>query len=119
MSSLQNQDQFGLPPWMLALRTAAQDAIKPADITEIVRQQVERAKKGDDKAIRFVFDYALGGSALKGATFVQNNFTGEAAPNRPTAARPGTNGKLRTMEQRAAAGLPLSRADDGPMDSLD
>lgn len=119
MSSLQKQDQFGLPPWMLALRTAAQQSITAEDITQIVKKQVERAKSGDERAIRFVFDYVLGGSGMKGATFVQNNFPAGDSPTKPTAARPGTNSKLSAMQRRAAAGIPLNRADDGPEVDLD
>jgi hypothetical protein len=61
-----------LPPWMAALRAAAQKYIQPADIEEIVRNQVTAAKGGDKAAMKFVFEQVLGGAALKGATFVQN-----------------------------------------------
>lgn len=67
-----------LPPWMLALRQAAEEAINTTDVSEIVKKQVELAKGGDQRAAKFVFDQLLGGAALKGATFIQNNYAAPA-----------------------------------------
>lgn len=83
MSNLQKSDQAGLPPWVLALREAAQKHVKATDIEEIVKKQVDLAKQGNKDAIKFVFDYVLGGNSMKGATFVQNNYGPE--PERPAA----------------------------------
>lgn len=104
----------GLPAWMLAMRQAAQDAINEEDVRAIVAKQVEKAKEGDPAAMRFVFDYLLGGSAFKGATIVQNNYG--ADPREPTPHRPGTNGKITAMQARLSQGLPLTRGDDCPVD---
>ena len=72
------------------------------------------AKKGEPKALKFVFDYVVGAQHFKGATFIQNNNYATGAPDHPTDDRPGTPAKLATMGRRAAAGLPRCRADDGP-----
>jgi hypothetical protein len=111
---LARKETEGLPPWLRAMREAAMDAVSTSDVTEMVKCQVEKAKKGDRQALQFVFDKILGGDQLKGATFVQQNFYGEDDPTKPTPARPGTNGKLVKMQARAAAGMPLCDKDDGP-----
>ncbi len=103
-----------LPNWMMAMRQAAMDAISEKDVKAIVRSQIDKAKQGDRNALRFVFDYVLGGQQMRGATFVQNNNYGDASPNQPTTARPGTTRKLGAMRRRAEAGLPLTADDDGP-----
>jgi hypothetical protein len=46
-----------LGDWTLSLREAAFDAITEADITAIMKAQVEKAKAGDPKAAQFVLDY--------------------------------------------------------------
>jgi hypothetical protein len=46
--------------WQSDLRMAIYDAIDQEDVTEIVRNQVEKAKKGDPNAIKFVFGHVLG-----------------------------------------------------------
>lgn len=104
----------GVPPWVATMRQAAVDAISVEDINEIVCNQVKLAKEGNPAAIKFVFDQVLGGQTLRGATFVQNNYTGGANPELPTKERPGSNGKLLAMQARADAGRPLCDDDDGP-----
>ena len=106
-----------LPPWVVKMRQAAQSVIQPSDIEAIVRKQVDKAKEGDPAALKFVFEQVLGGAALKGATFVQNNFTSESRPDKPTPARPRSGEKIDVMSRRAAAGLPLNQLGDGPKDS--
>lgn len=114
------QETLNMPPWMAMMRAAAMKAVNEEDIEAIVRKQVEKAKAGDQQALKFVFDHVLGGQQLKGATFVQNNFHGEGAdPNKPTPARPGTKSKLEKMRQRVAAGLPATNDKDGPEVQLD
>lgn len=94
-----------LPPWLLAMRQAAMDAIKPDDIKEIVANQVKKAKDGDPAALKFVFDQVLGGAQLKGATFIQNVYQGEGGdPNAPSDAVPGTKKKLDLIAKRVASG---------------
>lgn len=91
-SEIITRDGGALPAWVQKMRSAAQAAITEQDIREIVAKQVERAKQGDEKAMKFVFDQVLGGAAMKGATFVQNNY----AVEEPAAAKTPT-----TIEDRA------------------
>jgi hypothetical protein len=108
------QDLAGLPPWMAGMRKAAMESITEADVKQIMQAQVELAKKGNAGALKFVTEFVLGGSALKGATFIQNNTYGGDPPEKPTEAKPGTNGKLLKMQRRAAARMPLTDPEDGP-----
>lgn len=66
-----------VPAWLLAMRQAARDAIKPEDIQEIVQNRIKKAKEGDAAAIEFIFKTVLGGDQLKGLTLIQHN---HAAP---------------------------------------
>lgn len=91
-----------MPAWMMMMRAAAQKAITEADVTEIVRKQVELAKQGNKDALKFVFGQVLGGD--QSITLVQNNFS--ESPATPTNAVPGTKPKLDKMAARVAAGLP-------------
>ena len=114
------QPEKALPEWLMMMRRAATDSINEADIREIVRRQVERAKDGDKNAIKFVFDQVLGGAAMKGATFVQNIYRGDDAagrPDRPTKARPGSDAKVEKMRRRVEADLPPCRDDDNDGDA--
>lgn len=114
------QDLEGLPPWLAAMRRAAMEGVTEKDVTDIVAHQIALAKKGDHKAIKFVFDQVLGGNQLKGATFIQNNTYGDAPDaTKPTKHAPGSNGKIETMRRRLNAGVPLTRSDDGPNVTLD
>lgn len=54
---------------------AARSALPPETIKAIVAKQSEKAAGGDERAARFLFDVVMGGSAFKGATFVQKNET--------------------------------------------
>ena len=70
--------------WQAAMRTAMYDGVTEADIAEIVRSVVSRAKKGDLKACEFLFRWTMGQPTVK----VQNavilgDMTGPAA-NDPT-----------------------------------
>lgn len=112
-TDLSTGDVAGLPEWMQKLRQAAIGRIRQKDIEEIIGKQVEMAKAGNKAAVDFVFKFALGGDAFKGATFIQNN-NYDGAGGEPTRARPGTKSKLDAMRRRAEAGQPLCRADDGP-----
>jgi hypothetical protein len=114
----QIQPTFALPPWMAAMREAATGCINEADIKEIVKNQVDRAKKGDPNAIKFVFEQVLGGG-MKGATFVQNIFTDGPRPDKPGDEVPGTDDKVRLMRRRVAAGLSATNGDDRAHVNLD
>jgi hypothetical protein len=77
-----------VPQWVATMRQAAQEVISAEDVKAIVQNQVEKAKSGDQAAIKFVFDQILGGP-LKGATFVQNVYhNGFPRPDRRRGARP-------------------------------
>lgn len=67
-----------IPSWITTMRQAAQKVIKPEDVEQIVANQVKLAKEGDKNAIRFIFEQVLGGQQVKAATFVQNNYHGQA-----------------------------------------
>ena len=45
-----------VPVWMQRMRDAAQNHLTPDVVESIVANQIERAKGGDQKAIRFVFE---------------------------------------------------------------
>lgn len=81
MSSQESQ----LPAWIQLMRDAVLKCIKQEDIEAMVNKQVEKAKAGDEKAMKFVMEQILGGAALKGATFVQNNYAQEAPRQTPPA----------------------------------
>lgn len=89
-----------LPPWVQMMREAAMSRIKPADIEAMVDKQIEKAKAGDEKALKFVFEQVLGGASMKGATFVQNNYQYGAGT---TNTKPEEVGKLthQQLEDRA------------------
>lgn len=114
----QDENFEGLPPWMAAMRKAVVDCVTNDDIKEIVQNQVKRAKEGDPHAIKFVFGQILGGDTFRGATFVQNNNYGDAAPSKPTRAIPGTPDKIEHMRRRAEAGIDLTNDKDGPEGDL-
>jgi len=87
------------------MRRAARETIKTEDIEAIVRNQVQRAKEGDQAAIKFIFGEVLGGNELKGATFVQNVFDpGQPLPTKPAKIKPGSEQKIELMRQRIATG---------------
>lgn len=100
-----------IPEWIAAMREAALGSLSRDELVSICRAQVQKAVGGDEKAARFVIEYLLGGLGMKGATFVQNNFSGNIEH---TDARPGTSSKLRIMEQRVAAGRSAFESSDGP-----
>ena len=113
-------DGPALPAWMVQIRQAVTDAIKPGDLAQIFAKQVELAKAGDRRAMKFVFDQARAFSDLKGLTLIQNNYAageaGGAGPmppaERPTRARPGSAAKVEAMRRRVEAGYPPSNNGD-------
>lgn len=111
--------QPGVPAWMAKLRAAAQKHITENDIEAIVAKQVEKAKDGDQAALKFVFDQVLGGASFKGATFVQtttHHHYGDQDPNAPTDAEPGTDDKVAAMAARVANGRPVFDDHDAERD---
>lgn len=62
-----------LPDWMMSIRNAITGAIGADDLSEILKVQIEKAKKGDEKAARFVLDQAKAFADLRGVSITQNN----------------------------------------------
>jgi len=92
------------------LRTAVFNAISEADVVDVVEGIVEKAKEGDSVALKYLFDYILGGRVT---TAVQNNFYIDGAPEvEATDARPGTTAKVDVLAKRAKKGETLFRAKD-------
>lgn len=109
------QEDTGLPSWMVTLREAARSELKEEDVKAIVRDQIDRAKRGDQRAIRFVFYQLMGGNELKGATFIQNNHYGDdETPAKPTKAKPGSKAKVDLMAKRFSSGNGCFNDEDGP-----
>jgi len=95
------------------LRTAVFNAISEADVVDVVKRIVENAKEGDRVALKYLFDYILGGRVT---TAVQNIFYIEGEPKvetvEPTDAPPGTIAKVGVLANRAKNGEPLFRDKD-------
>ena len=102
-----------VPPWISRMRKMAQKHLTEDVVEEIVKAQIDRAKKGDRNAIKFVFDQLMGGQSLKGATFIQNNYGSESSERPgPTDALPGSDDKILAMQRRMERRENLTRADD-------
>ncbi len=101
-----------VPPWIAAMRAAAQAQIKQSDIEEIVKNQIASAKNGNKDAIKFIFEQVLGGAAPRAGTNIQNNYYDGKSPNAPTAALPGTPEKVEAMRRRVAAGQQPTNGKD-------
>jgi hypothetical protein len=56
------------------LRNAVYDGVKEADVTEIVKGIVERAKAGDPAATKLFFDQSLGAKTKPTSITVNNHF---------------------------------------------
>lgn len=56
------------------LRCAMFDGIKESDVTDVVKQIVEKAKAGDVKAQQMMFDYLLGAKTKPTQVVVNNHF---------------------------------------------
>ena len=65
-----------LPAMADKLRQAMFDGIKESDIKDIVANLVEKAKKGDKTALKFIFDYML--AVPRPDTAVQVNVNGRS-----------------------------------------
>jgi len=106
--------QTMVPAWIATMRKAAFASITPEDVEAIVKAQITRAKEGDKNAIKFVFEQLLGGAAMKGASFVQNNYNADSQerPDQPTSQCPGSQSKIETMRRRVEAGLPPFNDED-------
>lgn len=67
-----------LPPWMESLRAAVDAELKGDDLQGIVRAFVDKAKKGDERAARFVIEYLMGGKFAPTEVTIHNHFGGSA-----------------------------------------
>ncbi|HUX16240.1 MAG TPA: hypothetical protein VMW52_07185 [Phycisphaerae bacterium] len=103
-----------VPPWIQRMREMSQKHLTEDVVESIVVGQIERAKKGDRNAIRFVFDQLMGGQALRGATFVQNNYGGDFCepPDKPLP--PKGPARIEAMRRRAEQRRPLTDLGDEP-----
>ena len=103
------QPLSGTAAFQRDMREAALEGITREDVVEIVRHQVDEAKKGNAKAIRFVFDYLLNGKGPQVA--IQNNFLGDNGGKRQKCAedkiRQKRSRKLPELTARAQRGDPL------------
>lgn len=126
LADLPTASPSAVPAWMQQMREAARAQISQADVEEIVKGQVERAKKGDTSAIKFVFDQVLGGAAFKGATIIQHNTENHTTnqygvvaegevlrPEKPMSPRVKAAAAVEVMRARLDAGLPLTKEGDG------
>ena len=103
-----------VPPWIQKMRDMAQKHLTEDVVEQIITNQINAAKKGDRNAIRFVFDQLMGGQALKGATFVQNNYDGRAE-SRPDAPLPPRGlARIEALRRRAEQQVPLAQPGDKP-----
>lgn len=85
-----------LPKGAQAFQRAVDESITPDIWKEILSAQVKKAKEGNEKAARFLIEYAGGVASFRGATFVQQthhhqHYHGETGPSltdRQEVARP-------------------------------
>lgn len=95
------------PAWLKELRAAAFNGINAGDVKEIVAGIVERAKKGDQAAIRFVFDYLLQAAPTSPKQLTQHNHYYRSRPDKKAKGRPGSTAKLDALAARASTGRAL------------
>lgn len=80
----------GIGAWAEKLRMAAFEGIKESDVTEIVAAQVQKAKEGDPKAIKFVMEM-IGSTAAIAASPpppIHVTVNGVRGKTKPRQARP-------------------------------
>ena len=90
------------------LRAAVFDGVSEGDVAEVVQGITKRAKDGDPQALKYFFEYVLGGKlAPQNAT--QNNFyLGSDDDEDPEDQLGDAADRLEVMSFRAARGLPLN-----------
>lgn len=106
-----------VPLWIQKMRAVAAKHLSDGLVEEIILNQINAAKRGDKNAIRFVFDQLMGGQALKGATFIQNNYCGESGdlPGKPLP--PRGPARIAALRRRVEQHRPL--ADPGDRDGAE
>jgi hypothetical protein len=106
------------PPWLKALRESMAGAIEPSDLKEIMQAQVDKAKQGDERAAKFVFNQAhrmMQAEQQKRLTVIQNNYydtPAEQRPDTPAEMAAGSDAKIRKMRNRLRDGRPLTDPRD-------
>jgi len=104
-----------VPPWLQRMRDIASKHLTEDVVDAIVTNQIEAAKKGDRNAIKFVFSQLMGGAALKGASFTQNNYTINRSPAKPLPPK-GSSARIEALRKLAEEGRDLMEPDDDPVD---
>lgn len=89
------------------LRLAMYGAITEQDMAEIVKGMVQRAKDGDEKAVRMVFEYLLAGGKTPSQATQINVYPPEKPASNPTRAIRGTGAKIEALASRAMNGEEL------------
>lgn len=95
------------------LREAMFDAVTEADVAAIVKGIVSKAKEGDEKSLKLLFEYILGGRQGPPQIRDSNVVINEPPNGRPTKARQGTAEKIAVMAQRHANGQAIFNGEDG------
>jgi superfamily II DNA or RNA helicase len=103
-----------VPEWIQRMRDAATKHLTSDVVERIVCNQIKRAENGDKDAIKFVFDNLMGGSALKGATFIQNNYHDKPVEKKPVKSLTREE-RIEHMRRRVAEGKPPTE-DEGEED---
>lgn len=114
LSQLQSDQLPEHVTYAAKLRTAAAKAVSPDDIAEIIQDVVKRAKGGDEKARRFLFDAVLG--AHQPLTLKQVNHYHEEKTDSSAATKP--NGKVPKMQVNGAETRRIKHVKPGKADSL-
>lgn len=98
--------------WMEKMRDALFDGVTEADMTAIMKKQVEKAKSGDAAATKLIMDLVVAKSPTKQ---VLNVYEAPQASD-PTDAPQGSIRKVRRLADRAARGESLFHPADGAVD---
>jgi hypothetical protein len=97
------QAQADTQAYMDRLRMAMFNAITEGDVAEMTKQLVERAKGGDEKSLKMVMDYLIGGTRPN----QQTNILVEAEPRRSRKQHktlPGSSERVDAMAKRRSRG---------------
>jgi len=99
------------------LRAAVFNGVNESDVKDIVAGIVKRAKAGDKDALKYFFEYILGGQVK---TAIQNNMVIEQPqppqPSEPARSLPGSPEKLDVLRARATRGEAIFGNDDAVRD---
>lgn len=91
------------------LRAAVFNGVSESDVKDVIAAIVKRSKEGDPQALKYFFEYILGGSAqVVNLTQHNHHYVGDM----PVDAAPGSLEKIEAMRRRAEKGLPLTSPND-------